>query len=231
MSDNPTFDQRERWNDLEEAARIATESALTDVWTAVPGIVTAHDRDKNTIKVKSALKLQHVKADGSTEWLEIPEMADVPLQYPGGGGATWTFPIKQDDEVLLVFASRNMDKWHQQGGVQEQNVPFRMHDMSDGFAIPGFRSSPRKLSNISANTAQLRTDNGQMVIDFDPIEKKITIKSPDNPVRIEADLHVTGEVKAKCDGGFVQLSTHRHTQPDDSDGDAEQPTNQPMANT
>jgi hypothetical protein len=212
MSDsNQNIDQRERWDDREEAGRISRDADRADTWTSMPGIVVAHDREKNTIKVQPALKLRKVKQDGTLEWVQIPELADVPLQYPGGGGATWTFPLKQGDEVLLNFSARNIDKWHQQGGVQEQNVPFRMHDLSDAFAIPGFRSTPRKLENISENAAELRTDDGSLVLQFDPVQKKFTIKSETNAVRIEGNLDVTGEITAKAGTGqFVRMTTHRH---------------------
>jgi hypothetical protein len=211
MSDSgQTYDQRERWNDLEEASRIAQEAHRSDIWTALPAIITAHDVATGTIKANPATKLKHVKQDGTSEWLQIPEVADVPLQYPGGGGASWTFPVKEGDEVLLVFSSRSIDKWHQEGGIQEQAAPFRMHDVSDGFAIPGFRSKPRKLSNISTTKAQLRTDDGTMVLEFDPVDKKITINSMANPVQINGDLHVSGDVVWDTAGTPTHAKTHKH---------------------
>lgn len=233
MSDNnQTIDQRERWNDLDESSRIAAESAQTDVWTSMPGIIVSHERDKNTVTVQPALKLKRIKSDGTAEWIQIPELADVPIMYPGGGGATMTLPMKKGDEVLLNFSARNIDKWHQQGGVQEQNVPFRMHDMSDGFAVPGFRSQPRKLSNVNENAAEIRTDDGTMVIQFDPVAKKITVKSPANNIRFETPgLEVTGEIIAKCDSTKIHVSTHTHAQGNDSHGDTEVEVNPPTANS
>ena len=207
------YDQRERWDDPEEATRMALEAHRSDIWTALPVIFKSHDRDKNTVHVQPTVKLKHVKADGSSEWREFPTLEDVPVHYPGGGGMSMTFPIKDGDEGLVIFASRNIDKWWQEGGVQEQPAPFRMHDISDGFAIPGFRSQPRKLGNVSATTSQIRTDDGSMYIDFDPVNKKYTIHSMDNPVRIEGDLEVTGDIVwFKGTGGDTRASTHKHTE-------------------
>ncbi|MGC8050122.1 Gp138 family membrane-puncturing spike protein, partial [Salmonella enterica] len=76
-----------------------------------------------------------------------------------------TFPVAQGDECLVVFASRCIDSWWQSGGIQEQ-AELRMHDLSDGFAILGFRSQPRALSNISTTSAQLRSDDGATFIDL-----------------------------------------------------------------
>jgi len=42
----------------------------------------------------------------------------------------------------------------------------RMHDLSDGFAIVGPRSQPRKLSAVSTNTVQLRNDAGTEYVEL-----------------------------------------------------------------
>lgn len=199
----------ERFEDAEEAARQEADGRQSEIWTSLPGIVDEHDVKTNTVKVRSAIKMQHIKPDGSLEWIELPQFVDVPIQYPGGGGITTTFPMKKGDEVLLNFSSRSIDKWWKDGGVQEQ-PELRMHKLADGFAIPGFRSQPRKLSNVSQKTYQLRTDDGKTFLDFDPEKKQFRVVSPDMPVRIEGDLHVTGEVIAKKDGSSVTLSGHLH---------------------
>jgi hypothetical protein len=199
-SGNTTIDQQQRWNDIQELISSSNDGQQSQIWTSMPAIVKKHN-DNGTIEVQPAIKQKHVKGDGNSEWLEHPPLKSVPIQYPGGGGASWTFPVKEGDEVLLCCASRNIDKWHEDGGVQEQMMPFRMHDMNDSFAIPGFRSQKRKLSEVHMKAAQLRTDDGKMVIEFDPDSKQITIKSPDKPVRIEGSLEVTGEMKT---GGEIK---------------------------
>ena len=67
------------------------------------------------------------------------------MVFPGGGGWSITFPVSKGDEALVVFASRCIDDWWQSGGVGIQ-PDLRMHDLSDGFAIIGPRSQPRKLN-------------------------------------------------------------------------------------
>jgi hypothetical protein len=225
MSDtgNKTIDQQQRWNDVQEMVHATNDGQQSQIWTSVPAIVKKHNND-GTIEVQPAIKQKHIKSDDNdAEWLEHPPLKKVPIQYPGGGGASWTFPLKEGDEVLLCCASRNIDKWWKEGGVQEQAGPFRMHDMNDSFAIPGFRSQKRKLSDVSMDKAQLRTDDGKMVIEFDPKGKEIVIKSPDKPVRIEGDLYVTGEVRAKADGTRINLSTHRHSGVQPGPGQTQQP--------
>jgi hypothetical protein len=209
------YDQRERWNDPEEATRHAHEDHQTTIWTSMPCIIKEHNVQDNTAKVQIAIKLKHVDEKGKATWVPFPILEDVPVHYYGGGGVTITPPIKDGDEGIIHFNARSIDKWWQQGGVQEQTHA-RMHDISDGWLMPGGRSQPRKLSNVSKTSWQLRTDDGNTYVDFDPAGKKIKIVSPDNPVRIEGELHVTkkitceDEVIAKSTGTNIHLSTHTH---------------------
>jgi hypothetical protein len=50
-----------------------------------------------------------------------------------------------------------------------------MHDLSDGFAILGFRSLPRMLSNVSTTSTQLRSDDGSTYVDV--AENVITVNA------------------------------------------------------
>jgi hypothetical protein len=58
-----------------------------------------------------------------------------------------------------------MDAWWQSGGVQNQ-VERRRHDLSDGFALVGFRSQPAVVSGYSAETAQLRNKAGDAYVEI-----------------------------------------------------------------
>lgn len=58
-----------------------------------------------------------------------------------------------------------MDAWWQSGGVQNQ-VERRRHDLSDGFAIVGFRSQPDVVSNYSSSTAQMRNRAGDAYVEI-----------------------------------------------------------------
>jgi hypothetical protein len=221
-------DPRERFLDWDEATKRDAEGHQSKMWTALPVIIKKHDTDKNTVHAQSSIKLKRIKPDGKEEWVEIPKMEDMPILYPGGGGATITMPMAEGDEALAIFSSRSIDKWWQQGGVQEQTEA-RMHDLSDGFIIPGFRSQPRKLKNVSSTTWQLRTDeeNPDHVVDFDPKNKKFTITSP-NPVTINApELRCSGEIIAKYGSDNIRQTTHTHAQDPDSHGDTEQETHKP----
>ncbi len=59
-----------------------------------------------------------------------------------------------------------------------------------------------------------------------------TIQIVAGTVNITGNLQVTGEVyRGYGTGDQVSLGGHKHTQPNDTHGDTEQPTNEPTAGT
>jgi hypothetical protein len=182
-------DQAERLDDSEESTRRSFDALKADLWTSLPVIFKKHDTEKNCAHVQPAIKQKHVRADGSSEWVDSPLLQDIPLHYPGGGGATWTFPVKDGDEGILIVSSRSFDKWWQEGGIQEQNE-FRTHHLSDAFVIPGIRSQKRKLSNVNSTTAQLRSDDGNSYVEFDPVNNKAHIKMSGD-ITLESTTKIT----------------------------------------
>jgi phage baseplate assembly protein gpV len=110
-----------------------------------------------------------------------------------GGGCTLTFPIAQNDECLVVLASRCIDSWWQLGGVQVQ-AEFRMHDLSDGFAIVGPFSQATKISGWSTSAVQLRSNDGKAYVQL-------------NPSTHEVDVVTSGNISANAGGTANVQST------------------------
>lgn len=166
------MDRRERYENEEEAMRIALDGAQSRLWTALPGIVQSFNAGAMTCTVQPSISLLARSDDGETSPINLPVLLDCPVVFPGGGGCTLTFPVKAGDECLVVFASRCIDGWWQQGGVQGQ-TRLRMHDLSDGFVIVGPRSQPRVLSGISTSAVQLRSDDGSAYVEINPTSHQI----------------------------------------------------------
>lgn len=157
-----------------ESAAILTamNGRLAGVWTALPGIVQAFDPERVTAEVQIAILGEIQRPDGTTEQVNLPLLVDCPVVFPRGGGCTLTFPVRAGDECLVVFASRCIDAWWQQGGTQPAMEP-RMHDLSDGFVLVGPQSQPAKIGAISTSAVQLRSDDGTALIEIDPASHRI----------------------------------------------------------
>lgn len=161
------MDRRERIADEEETLRMAFDSQLANLWTALPAIVTAVDLGAMTLSAQPALRGEILQPSGEYVKTNMPVLVDVPIVFPSAGGFTLTLPIAAGDEVLIIFAARCIDAWWQSGGVQDQ-LEFRMHDLSDGFAIPGPRSQPKAIPSISSTNVQLRSDDGATFLEITP---------------------------------------------------------------
>src|SRR5579863_4583203 len=136
------MDQRERIGDLQEAIRAAIEGYLANLWTATPGIVQSVDFTKMTAVVQPATTVFARNSQGIVSPTTMKVIYDVPIIFPVVGNFAVTLPLQAGDEVLLIFATRCIDAWWQNGGVQNP-TSLRLHDLSDGFAIPGPQSLPK----------------------------------------------------------------------------------------
>lgn len=150
------------------------------LWTALPGIIQSFSGGGDfplTCAVQPAIKVLVRQQDGTIASTPLPMLVDCPVQFPSGGNCSLTFPVAPGDECLVVFASRCIDGWWQSGGVQEQ-AEIRMHDLSDGFVLLGFRSRPRALSSVSTTATQLRSEDGSTYIEMNPTLQKVRIVAP-----------------------------------------------------
>lgn len=147
-------------NDNEEAMRTVLDGRQVSIWTALPCIVENVNFTAMTCEAQPTIQGVIQDQNGTLTPIDLPLLLDVPIVFPSAGGFILTLPLKAGDEVLVVFASRCIDAWWQSGGSKNLPMEARMHDISDGFAIPGPRSQPNVLENISSTKAQLRNDAG-----------------------------------------------------------------------
>lgn len=208
------MDRNNLLNDPETAMRYALDGRQAMMWTAMPAIVSSVDLMAMTLVAQPAIKGVQTDESGTETFVNLPQLVDVPICFPSAGGFTLTLPIKSGDEVLIVIANRCIDSWWQSGGVQ---VPMeaRMHDLSDGFAIPGPRSQPKVIvGGVHATNAQLRTDAGTTYVEITPTGR-VNIVAPSGigltgNLLVTGNISSTGEVIAKFGTTPIPLSTHHH---------------------
>ncbi|MDH4163333.1 MAG: Gp138 family membrane-puncturing spike protein [Nitrospirota bacterium] len=202
MSEDP----RQYLNDNEEGTRLAQDGHQARIWTAMPGIVQSVDLTKMTCVVQLAIQGRAEQSDGTLVYKNIALLQDVPIVFPRAGGFTITFPLAAGDEVLVVFASRCIDAWWQNGGYENKPMEFRMHDLSDGFAIPGPSSQPKKIAAISTTEIQIRNDSGDTYLSIVKATKKFGMKNPTTDLKtimtdLESALNTFATTLAGYGGG------------------------------
>lgn len=171
------FSEQTRSGDQAETFKSEGKVLAQNLRVAMPGIIQSFDADAVTAVVQPAIRCVETDNDGNRTTRDYPLLTDVPVVFPRGGGCTLTFPVNAGDECLVIFADRCIDFWWQSGGVQEP-VDDRMHDLSDAFAIVGPQSQVKKISGISTDAAQLRSDDGSTYFELNPTTKKIKIVAP-----------------------------------------------------
>lgn len=178
------MDRREWLNDPQESYQIAFDYFQSQMWTAIPAVVVSVDLEKQTISAQSSIKGEFKNKEGVVSYINMPLFQDVVLCMPRAGGYIVSFPVKPGDEVLIVFASRCIDGWWQSGGENNIAPEFRMHDLSDSFAILAPTSQPKAVSGLPANAFRIMNEEATKYVEIS--EDKITVES-------DGDVEVYGQ--------------------------------------
>lgn len=174
-------DRRERLGgDPAAAFRIAFQGMQADLWTTLPVAVVEYNPAFRTVKLQPLIKGGIPNAETrEMEWIDMPILLDCPVIFPGGGGYLLTFPLLPGDEGLVLISSRCIDGWWEMGGIQPQ-TELRMHDLSDGFFLPGIESKPSLTPDLSPTAAQLRSKDGTTSVSLGPEGVNVTSLLPIN---------------------------------------------------
>jgi hypothetical protein len=222
------MEHKERWEDIQNGVNETINRGLSRLWTAMPVVVVEDSPDGHTVKVQPAINGVHYNAkDGTYSSINMPQLQDVPVHFPQAGGIVHTFPIKKGDEGIIVFGARCIDGWWQSGAGQDSQgnptgqpqLEIRRHNLSDAMFIPGIRSNPRKLTNVSTTSSQLRLDDGSAYVEL-TLDGTINFKPKTNVHILQGDLYLDqGNVFVKQNvtagngtSDQVELQQHKHTQ-------------------
>lgn len=177
----------------EEAHAAQIDGRLKDLHTCLPGIIASFNSATQTASVQPAIKRIFTERGP----VNLPLCVDVPVAFPGGGDFFLTFPVKPGDECILLFSERAIDNWHVSGGTQAP-AEYRLHDLSDGLAIVGLNSQPKKIAAFNPTDTELRSRDGATHITMKPDG---TIKNVNAGGSTE--LTPAGQFIIKAPGGIV----------------------------
>jgi len=180
-------------NDLSRLLQEAFECSMSDVHTALPGVVVSYDAATRRADIQPSLKR---KMPGG-KFLEFPVVPDVPVIFPRTKNCTIHFPLEKDDEVLLVVSERGTDIWKGKGGKGIEESDPRRFDLQDCFAIPGLQ--PVKFQDNPPDGLSIQyKDFKSNVIDDKAIMEFKSVKAETNGSKITtefASFESKGEIK------------------------------------
>lgn len=155
------------------------------------GTIAAFDPETQTAQVRISGK-QYIENAPTTEnqIVDYPVLSDVPVCFIGGGEGRLTFPVAIGDECLIFFNDRDIDLYYSTGqiGIPNSN---RLHDISDGFALVGFRSMGNVLSDFQ--TAGVELAHGDSIL--------LLINA------LKAELKLSDQSRVSCEDSLVLEKT------------------------
>ena len=149
----------DRTPSLEELIQIAIDANLIEVNTSMPGRIVNYDSAKQTATVQPLFR--RVLADNTQ--IDLPQIANVPVQFPRSGNAYIHFPLADGDPCFLIFSQRSLDTWQQSGDLVDP-ADDRRFDLTDCVAIPGVSSAANPIQVADPEGFVIEIGDGQQII-------------------------------------------------------------------
>jgi hypothetical protein len=168
-----------------------------DLRCGIPGIIQSFDETALTAVVQVAVTetINTVDTNGNNvqQQVQIPLLPDVPVMFPRAGNFILTFPVQQGDECWIEFADNHYGFFWQSGNISSPGQIVRRHDLSDAVCYPTGISQPKaqNVSNFSTTSAQLRSLDGNTIIDVQ--DDQITITTQTVTVNASGDVTVNAK--------------------------------------
>lgn len=176
----------EKRTQLETVIQTAINSALKDVHTCLPAVVTKVNSSTQLIDAQITIKRKM-----AGELILLPLLVDVPIRYFKTATFSITAPIEVGDHVEIRFCERSIDTWLTEGGIQNPS-DFRKFSLSDAFATPAMYPQTDVIPNFNSTDLEIKTNSG---------DTKIIVKKSE-----DVEIVTTGEVKADCDTLLAEVA-------------------------
>lgn len=137
---------------LVDVMRRFIDNVLIDTHTILPAKVLKYNSSDQTATIEFSINRS---IDG--EQVNYPILEEINVVYPRGNKAGLSFPLKNGDGCLVVFAERNLDFWKDQGagGVPKD---FRKFDLNDAIVVPGLFPTLEPMEPSQQEATELRGD-------------------------------------------------------------------------
>jgi hypothetical protein len=180
--------------ELTDLMREFIEYYFTQIHTSFPGVVTEYDAEKRRATVQPSLK-RHA---GNKEYIALPLLIDVPVQYPGTKKWTIHFPLEKGDEVAIYFSERAIESWKDVGQDGIEDPDPRRFDLCDAYCVPGLQ--PQEF--IAAEEPGLQiihkdAFDGELISQVLMTDDKVEVKYKKKSAHTIDDDHINGKTE-KC---------------------------------
>lgn len=130
------------------------------------GTIEAFDPETQLANISIAMKqVKDVFENGTRTLQEYPLLMECPVVTLFGGVDFLSMPVTKGDNCIVLFNDREIDNWLNSGDGQAPTT-FRMHDISDAFAIVGIRPLTNSIVGFLANGIRLSHGGGSSQLDL-----------------------------------------------------------------
>jgi hypothetical protein len=181
-------------DDLSQLLREAFEYSMTDIHTALAGVVKKYDPATRRADIQPSLKR---KLPGG-KYIDLPVIPEVPVLFPGSKRYAFHFPLEEGDEVLLIASERGTDSWKAKGGKGIEETDPRRFDLQDCCAIPGLQ--PQEFITAEEPGLQIMHKDkfdGELISQVLMTDDKVEMKYKKKAAVTMEDDHIAGETE-KC---------------------------------
>lgn len=133
-----------------EVIRRAIESRVSDVYTALPGVVVSYDASTQAADVKLCVNRPLFTEEDATVHEPLPVIPNVPVLFPRGGGYTVTWPLVAGDACQILFQVWSFAQWRESDVAPSDPGDLRMHSLGNAVCIPGLASNKHPIDNTQA---------------------------------------------------------------------------------
>ena len=183
---------------LSKLLRESFEYQMTDVHTAMPGVVVRYDPKTRRAEIQPSLKRKMPNG----EYMDFPVIPEVPVLFFGSKRLSFHFPLERNDEVLLIFSERGTDEWKATGGAGIEEPDPRRFDLQDCFAIPGLKSQEFVIADKPGLQITLKDKfNGEIISQLFMADNQVELKHKKTIVDLKDGL-----LSATNDEASVKLS-------------------------
>ena len=222
----PSFDPAEL-DSMPGMLRFVSKKFLQKTDDMLPAKVIAYDRQLNLAEVQPMIKL--VTTDNKL--LSRAPIAKVPVFTMGGGGFMVSYPIKPGDLGWVKANDRDISLYIQRAYAESQPNTQRLHSFEDGVFLPDVMASYTISGEDQENMVIQKTDSSVKITlsdDSIKISSPLQVEIETPLVTMTGNLQVAGTITALAGTpAAIGVTTHQHTQGNDSAGNTQQPTNTP----
>jgi len=136
---------------------------MKDVHTCLPGEIVSFDPETQLAEVQIVITRSFINGESQP----LPLLVNVPVWFPRAGGFNITFPIAKNDECLVLFAERSLDRWIKFSGNQSPH-DMRMHSLSDAICLVGMSSQPKVITDFDPANFQIRNEEHDQTFTMKP---------------------------------------------------------------